>query len=284
MSPIPFIIIGCQRSGTNLVHRYIEQHPQVSMFPEEVRSSLVTHGISGFISASKRRIGEVRDAIDRRGLLHLASLNHCREEPEPLASGFKFAFSHYGPLEGLFQRLGELFGENLRVVHVVREDLLAKAASRARSEATGVWVMQNGQPGGEREPESRLRIPEREFAQFARTHRLIDSDIEERSRGFPYFRIHYERDILPNEPARIAPLLEFLGVGPRELGFPLKKVAPAEVESFVADTERLRAIEQEVNQMSPEALNAASGRFAPRRRNPLNRVVRAVRVLVFGRE
>lgn len=270
MKPKFFIVFGLQRTGTNLVHQYLALHPEVAIFPEELAMRIVTSGVSSFINASAKHVSAVRNDIDRASLLSLAEIAKDAAASTPVASGLKFAITPEVDIHPFFSRLFELF-HDVHVIHVVRQDLVAKFASLQRAAQTGVWVARADSQSDQEAV--RLDLDTEEFWDFAKLSLDADATIASLCTGKNYLEVDYERDIAPNDPARLAGLFDFLGLQKVELEFPIRKVAPTELSQFVKNLDAVREIEAKVKS-NPEVstprslvslMRKALGKLGPRK-------------------
>ncbi len=226
---VQFVLLGWYRTGSNYLRTLLDSHPEVVAYSELFSPHRVFWGTARARPLHAERVAALRDA-DPLGFL---SDGPFREQPPGIrAVGFKLFYPQVllKPVPGLAERLA---ADGVRVVHLVRENLLRLRVSALVAQRTG--AMSSTDVG---EAESALVAtgpivvdPQDLLAFFAQYGRRAAAA----AALFAPERIHrivYEE--LSAEPDRVvAEVQQFLGVTPRPAGSPLVKQARRPLKEVV---------------------------------------------------
>lgn len=202
------------------------------MIPGEVLvSPFFTEGMAVFTtgdeSYAERRTG-IRNLFD-----HLALVPHNAKAgdstgPAPTAIGLKVAYQRQEEAADLANAIREFF-PNLRIILVVRDDLVAQHGSLLLAQQTGKWHSWKGEKDAQ--TKKTLRIPAEDFRSYADGIRRGMSHLEGLSSSHRILKFSYERDIC-EQPA-YEKLYRFLDIDcPSPDWVRMKKAAPPP-ESFI---------------------------------------------------
>ena len=204
----PFVIIGTQRTGSTMIEKTLNLHPDIKCGGEWSlkisplkKVSLVKAGLSG----NYRRLLE-----PHAGLML---------EKNADAIGFRLLFSsspkwlihpHFN-LARIWERLDgfiEYFKKNpeIKIIHVIRDDNVAWLASLFMAKSSNLFT-------NIKYPEDlKIKIPVLEAIKRVRTKNELKKKMRTLSLFNPYFEIKYE-DFLIKREARLTELFNFLEVG-----------------------------------------------------------------------
>jgi LPS sulfotransferase NodH len=229
--PTRFIILGHGRTGSNLLGSSLNQHPDVAAHGE------LYHDVE-----EKRAASPVDDRYLRDGDDPVAFAEEVAFAPRPgttaRAAGFRLFYSHCREGEA-----GARFWEyltadrGLRVVHLVRHNLLESYVSRQVAGRTGEWLRKNdGQAPPEPDPFEIQLSKCQWFFDWATEHR---EQARERFAGHPLLEVSYE-GMVADYGGTIARVFEFLGVPPVPVTAPYRKQARRAPREQVSNFAELR--------------------------------------------
>ncbi len=234
-----FVIVGVQRTGTTLVRTTLDSHPEIICFGEAfvaasglwvrkergAMDELWQRGnlsYSGYVTDSAlRRLGHIawRDRLVR------SYLDWFYSQEGAHATGFKFMFNH---MRGFPTVVPYILEKNIRVIHVLRENVFDTYLSRVTMKARGfahstrdvvqqvkVYIPVDTLTG-------ELVNIQQAGEQWAR---VFQKDV-------PYLRVCYE-DFVTDRVAQMDRATEFLGV---DRGVPLRSNLKKLNKSKLSDT------------------------------------------------
>jgi len=151
---------------------------------------------------------------------------------------------------------------DVRIILVLRRDLVARFGSLVKARKTGVW---DGIHDGS-VPE--LRLDPHEFAEYAIESYEIRRMLRELEETHTVMELGYEEVILEGDLPTHEPLFEFVGVEPMEADWLWERKFSPPPESYIKNYQRLRRLHQSIerslgNGADPEALHATHERPFP---------------------
>lgn len=133
----PFLVAGAERTGSNLLVEMLSSHPRVQAYGELFNTEQIEQGKLDFELPAGLEIGEILD-------LRLRSPATCHERLHDAAArlgvtacGFKLLYYHALAENRIVDHLRA--SSRLRIVHLVREDALARWISQVRAMRSGSW-------------------------------------------------------------------------------------------------------------------------------------------------
>jgi LPS sulfotransferase NodH len=131
---VRYIIVGAQRSGTTVVHMAAMGHPNVAALSDEVKiNPLFAKGISSFT------FGNDFTEEKEKGLSALFNtLTLLLSNDETIAHGCKIACANEKLADTLISALKTRL-KDVKVILVVRKDLVAQYGSALSSARTGIF-------------------------------------------------------------------------------------------------------------------------------------------------
>lgn len=205
-----FIIAGIRRTGTGLIRTTLNNHPQVHCIGEALNFGDRFHNKRGQNCEGgyrqyldKTPAGHVQDLLMRRKMLE-AYLDQFYASIEADAVGFKLMQTQMDRFPGVLDHLRE---RDVKVIHVVRENVLKTLVSRTAKRVTGKshTTVKTKDTTVRLEPSSLLRHLERIERQNEVWPALCA--------GMPYIKTTYE-DFVSNRSEELEKLLTFLNVEP----------------------------------------------------------------------
>lgn len=205
-----FFVILCQpRTGSTLLHTYLNSHPNIMSYGEDVRSGNKQVMLKKFPKSIK-------------------------------AVGFKL---FYEDLEqNIFKKI--ITKTNIKIVHLVRQDLLRQFISLKRAQKTEVWSQEKEFKGADG---TAIKIDIQEFKSFEQ------NSIQQRQQMLSLFEQHemlqvsYE-DLCLRPEEILDGIQHFLNAKPRKLFSLLKKQNTDQLELLVSNhLELLKAFPDKFN-------------------------------------
>jgi len=248
-----FILLATQRTGSSWVQEMLGSHPGVKVYTE-----LFLAGARGvpmwepsdveFVNTYWERLAR-RPRRLTRNYWTVRYLNRLFDQPHCHAVGFKYMYDQVPRSPAV---LPYAAARRVRVVHLVRHNLLDSVISNQRALRTGLYhVATDDRPPIPWAPsqvdETRIRLDPsqvmRELQRLSHQRRLVRAWLA--ATRTPAIEVRYET--LAADPAAFGPVLDFLGVpggDPTALRSGLKKLRTAPkadvVENFAELTAALR--------------------------------------------
>jgi LPS sulfotransferase NodH len=205
--PVPFVVLATQRSGSTWVVDMLDSHPQVTAYGELMLSPekdmMLPRDVEYFNQFLARTSARPRFLVSH--YLTLRFLDQVFSSSRADAVGFKLMYDNFFRNPEL---LGYLVRKRIRIIHVVRENLLDIAISRRAAKSKGVYHV-----WGDRQVEQ-VKV-ELDTAHLVGLLRSLDLQQRLARRWLPKLGLSvceasYER--LAHDRHRYATLLEFLQV------------------------------------------------------------------------
>lgn len=236
MKPVPFMVLGSQRTGSTLIRTSLDHHPrlkcsgEVFLFPGDGEDSYPR-----YLSASTART--ILHYLWRsRPVFSFLDLLYSR--PGYDAVGFKFMYSQarWAPYR-VPMVLDYARRHKVRIIHVTRANVLKTYISRVTSKATGIYHSEAGKV--EREP---VKLPVESLIRDLEKIQKEDERWEQRLLRYTCIKVVYE-DFVNSTAAESRRLLSFLGIDEETVLFsPHQKVNPDSLEQVVSNYEQVYAL------------------------------------------
>lgn len=128
-----YLIIGRSRSGTTLTHLILMGHPQVSALSDELKAKpLFIQGLSTFTFGN-----DAKEEKEKGMTALFDAITRLRENSFTMASGAKTVVNSPQLAAQLVRNL-QKWMPDLKVIHVVRNDLVALYGSIVQGRKSGV--------------------------------------------------------------------------------------------------------------------------------------------------
>lgn len=233
----PFLVLGAERTGSNMLVGMLESHEQVKSYGELFNPRLIGDDVidgelpvaaapSDLLPMRKRDPGAFH-----RELIRLAAAEGAR------AVGFKLLYYHGCINDALVDHLAST--PDLRVVHLRRRDRLGRWVSHERASQSDSWFAVRGS-GSDRPRPVTVTLPLGAMLNDF----LLQEQQEERADAtfghLPLMQVCYED--LTAAPQRVADeVLAFLGVPPRDLEIRSRKTGTADPRQLVENWGELKS-------------------------------------------
>lgn len=224
-----FVIVSEERTGSTLLQMLLDSHEQVICWGEVLNPSddIRRNSVPGYVPI----LGVKDDAIE-----YLDSHLYGQVPDAVRAVGFRLMYSHArtGRWEEARRRIAE--DDEIRIIHLTREDLLARYLSHRLAQRDGSWIStsQSAEAGGET-----IRL---DIEDCVRSFTESELNQEEADRVFsahPKYDLTFER-ITGDPDAESRNVLEFLGVEYQPLSSPTKRQQTRSKREVIENYEELR--------------------------------------------
>ena len=210
----PFVILCAPRTGSTLLHTYLNSHPRI------------------------RSLGEVlRESVAEKGRAEADFLNQTIFRLRPAwftAVGIK-VFYEYETDERFSRVMEEIIRDKrVKIIHLVRRDLTRLYVSGQLAHQTGQWT--HNAPVGDN---GKISLDIRAMRAFSAQYRVQVGRMERLFADHPKLLVAYEElDAVPDQVLRA--VQHFLDVRPMQLVSLLKKQHPNPVSSYIFNYEEVK--------------------------------------------
>jgi LPS sulfotransferase NodH len=218
----PFIILCEPRTGSTLLHTYLNFHPNIKSFGEVIREQVEK---------------------DHQSDPHLLKTKIFKSQGTHLkAIGLKLFYFYYDhpAYSDSFRQIVEL--KNTKVIHLIRKDIFKLYVSLKLAQKTNIWSSSKTH----RNQKNKLRvfIKTDEFKVFAETYIQRQQYFKMLFKTHEVLSICYE-DLTTKPQIILEQVQSFLGVKPKHLQSLLRKQTVDNLESVVVNYDEIRrTIEQ----------------------------------------
>jgi LPS sulfotransferase NodH len=213
-APVSFIILGHQRCGSNLLFRALVEHPQVRMLGEVLAHNRANApGAANTLAWANPPIEGYKFGEDGAAFLE-QRIFAADSVPDRHAFGFKLFYDHARFDASSRTAWDYLAAHDVRVIHLIRRNLLYALISREVAERTSRW---NHRPTDKTPPPP---PPDAFVLEPATCTRYFQEILDYRAWAQKTFADHklltleYERDLVPAFKASTRRVFEFLDVMP----------------------------------------------------------------------
>ena len=220
-----FALLSHYRSGSTLLSRLLDSHPEVRSAGEVLVYYLhVTPKVVPFMESFLRfharntntPIGGVTVRIDQFRVLSIPGL-------------------HPSPAE----RVARMTRDGWKFIHLVRENTFNQALSNVEANLRGLWHVQKG----EERPDDRLYIPVDRLIKGIHWAERIRSAEDAALHDIPHHEVFYERDLLElgRRQRTMNELFAFLGAEPHRVETTMRKVGSKPLADRVENVDEVIA-------------------------------------------
>jgi LPS sulfotransferase NodH len=237
---IPFVVIGHPRSGSTLLKEAIDAHPVLKVYGELFHKADAERQKSHCI----RKQDGTRvhyEAGERDAIEFLTAHVWSQENSAYQAVGFKLFFERIKcpGSKRLFARLKqEITG--LRVIHIIRDNLLDSWVSRKKAEQTGVWRLPaTGHVAG---PTREIRPIHANPENILRNFEQLDHATQVMARTFrdiPYLAVNYAT-LVRDFQKEMSAVFCFLDASPIRNRMSVQKQNTAPHRDFISNYDELK--------------------------------------------
>ncbi|UCE03769.1 MAG: sulfotransferase [Candidatus Latescibacterota bacterium] len=258
-----YLIMGHQRSGTTLIHSILKGHPRVAALNDELRiAPLFTRGVSTFTFGN-----DVPEEIEAGYLALFDAITAIRAaHKNALAHGAKVTCGSPDVARQLVESLQRYF-RDLKIIHVVRRDLVAQFGSEDSMRRTG--VAHSWSRGYAQRRIHNVRFNPWVFEGYASRCLRTQGEVDTLRGTHAVLDVVYE-DYLANPESVHAQLFEFVGVPHSEVTWlEARKLMPPPdryIDNYAALTNVLQQMRGDPPQLGGARLRAQVAFFLYRLR------------------
>jgi LPS sulfotransferase NodH len=215
-----FAILCEPRSGSTMLHTYLNSHPQIKSYGEVLRRNTEDLAI---VKETNSRIAT------------LAFKPHTRALK---AIGLKLFYEYYEDprYASSFQEI--LHRRDVKIIHLVRHDTLKVYVSLKIAQKTNKWSSVKS-AGNESRP--KITIDRDDYIQFREQHLRHRRLFAMLLKDHPLLEVAYE-DLVQNPRPILNSIQQFLGVKPKALFTLLKQQNPGSVASLITNYDEVKDI------------------------------------------
>ncbi len=227
------------RTGSSMLVHLLRSHPEICSHSEVFTPHRIT-GITGSYLKKSREQADFLDRLSRERdrdpikFLYKIVLD-CQEKK---VVGFKLKHNELVLPE--FKALREEIANDLdfRIIHLRRENLLRRFLSHyIANRVTHTTLAVQGQPIPDVPP---VRLDPLECQRDFETTLKREAEFRELFASHRGFSLSYE-EMVARDPGKMAALLDFLGVSPRELTTTTKKLGNDNLRNAISNFDELRS-------------------------------------------
>lgn len=247
-----FLIIGRARSATTMIHRALREHPNISLFYEELNPfNFFSHGPGLFGMSSGRNIPEEEKKLNFLNLFD--ALSSCQNKEDTLANGFKIALWQRQGADVVVENIPRYF-KDVKIILLFRKNLLDQFISQERARNYNTWHSIDFEKERTRHSNERIRISTSDFIHFIVESKRIDQKLLGLWNSNPCIQFEYESDILANLESVFLKINDFLETPHVNLNSKVMDKLPVLNPSLIKNMEEARAIFHKTIQMTPEEI------------------------------
>lgn len=243
------------RSGTTVTHNCLRGHPSISAFREEVEiNPFFTWGMATFTNRHPETEPGLSTLLDAMTSIQPVSDSEARGVK--ITTGSKAAAKTF--VEAAQSHLADV-----RIIHVVRHDVVARFGSWVKSRRTGVWKRKENGSRVKRTPE--FEISRHDFADYAVRAYQTQDVLRQLQETHEVLELSYEDIILEGKLPTYEPFFEFVDVEPMEADWLSDRKLSPPPESYIKNYHELSALREELwsklkKGADPKALREAHAR------------------------
>ena len=203
----PFIILCQPRSGSTLLHTYLNSNPQIKSYGETLREHLE----------------EDAHALDRVTIEDLVFRPHSTTIK---AVGLKifYEYSDDKQYKEIFKQI--VNRKDVHVIHLIRKDTLKLFTSLKTAEATNIWSISDASFANK---QNKIKIDPNEYEAFLNKYTSRWQLMSQLFERHNCLTVEYE-SLVSNPQTALDSIQRFLKVKPRKLFTLLKKQNPETIE------------------------------------------------------
>lgn len=216
----PFVILSEPRSGSTMLHTYLNSHTQIRSYGEVLRENIEANPIEA----------ETAPCI--------ATLAFKPHTPALKAIGLKLFYEYYEDPRYAVSFQYVVNRNDVRIIFLIRRDLLKVYVSLKIAQKTNVW---SSVKSATREPRPQITVDRNDYIKFREEHlrhrRLFITLLKDH----PLLEVAYE-DLVQNPQTILKSVQQFLSVKPKALFTLLKQQNPGSVESLITNYDEVKDI------------------------------------------
>ena len=234
---VKFAIIGTQRSGTTYIRYLLDSHPQIRCIGEAFLYRILKKsypGVLGYPHYVNESIGRKIKHYLRRAVLVNEYLDYLYATEGFTSIGFKFMYTQSKIFPYKFPMVSKyLIRNNVKIIHVIRKNLLKVLVSRATAKRTGVYRSKT------KMAHKKIHLPTENLLKELSKLENENDRWEKLFTNLPYYKAYYEAFVADKENES-RKLLSFLEIEEFcELSTPIVKINPDRLEDILVNYNEL---------------------------------------------
>lgn len=231
---VKFVVVGVQRTGTTLIRTAIDSHPDIYCAGEvfkvaSLRVEQSYRGEDGYAQyKSKNRLNVLKHYL-RRSALTREYLDHLYATGAHQAIGFKLMYNQSRQFPTIIPYLKS---QQVKVIHVVRENTLKTLVSRLTARVRGKYhsTVQLGA--------IKISLPIATLVKRLQGIEYQSRQWGEVFGGDNYVRVVYE-EFVQNQSEESARIVDYIGVRKLAIESPLVKLNPDDLSDIVENYDQV---------------------------------------------
>ncbi|MFD1001721.1 sulfotransferase [Ohtaekwangia kribbensis] len=219
-SYIPFVILSEPRSGSTMLHTYLNSHTQIKSYGEVLRENIEAN------------------AIATETAPYIESLAFKPHATALKAIGLKLFYEYYEDARYSNSFNYVINRKDVKIIYLIRRDILKVYVSLKIAQKTNVW---SSIKSAENEPRPKIAIDRNDYIQFREEHLRHRRLFVTLLKDHPLLEVAYE-DLVQNPQPVLKSIQQFLGVKPKALFTLLKQQNPGSVESMITNYDEVKDI------------------------------------------
>lgn len=216
----PFVILSEPRSGSTLLHTYLNSHTQIKSYGEVLRENIEANDIS------------------KETTPYIESLAFKPHTQALKAIGLKLFYEYYEDPRYCESFNYVLKRNDVKILYLIRRDILKIYVSLKIAQKTNEW---SSVKSASYEPRTRITIDRNDYIQFREEHLRHRRLFLMLLKDHPLLEIAYE-DLVHNPQPVLNSIQQFLGVKPKVLFTLLKQQNPGSVASLITNYDEVKDI------------------------------------------
>lgn len=215
-----FIILSEPRSGSTMLHTYLNSHTQIKSYGEVLRENIEANG------------------IEKETAPYIESLAFKPHTKALKAIGLKLFYEYYEDprYSGSFKYV--INRKDVKIIYLIRRDILKVYASLKIAQKTNVWSSVKSAGDG---PRPKITIDRNDYIRFREEHLRHRRLFLTLLKDHPLLEVAYE-DLVQNPQPILNSIQQFLGVKPKALFTLLKQQNPGSVASLITNYDEVKNI------------------------------------------
>jgi LPS sulfotransferase NodH len=223
---VSFVILCEPRTGSTLLHTYLNFHPNIKSYGEAIREHI-----------------EKNHSADAGFLKNNIFKPHGRHLKAVGLKLFYFYYDHPAYADAFKEIIEQ---KDIKIIHLIREDILKLYVSLKLAQKTNTWSSSNAN----QKNKPKIFVKADEFKLFAETYVQRQQYFKTQFKTHDVLVVRYE-DLIMDSRAVLEKTQKFLGVKPKHLSSLLKKQNADALESVVVNYHEVHnTIEQIVKEVT----------------------------------
>lgn len=243
-SPTRYIVVGRRRSGTTATHLCLRGHPSVSAVHNEVGvEPFLSKGIGAFTYGEERTEEELSSGIPAL----FDAMTAVPPASKRKARGMKLTLPDLR-LAKVFVKGMQAYLPDVRIVHVQRNDVIARFASLKKAMQSGKWHRRTQ----DRRQKETITIDPHDFSKHLIESIQVQQLLRDLRSSHDMLCLSYEDVILQGRLSTHAPLFRFVGVEPVEATWLRDKKLSPPPEEYVRNYSELTKMHDQIKRQLEE--------------------------------